>query len=329
MQKSHIIIIDGTQSKLTIGHETNAGLLYKLLDEVRDPKTTNIHYDAGIQGHGFWNWVTIASGWGINQVIKEAYDRLASRYEPGDKIYLFGFSRGAYAVRSVAGMINRLGLLRKDCATSRNLRQAFRLYESHASSKSIQDFRDAVCHADVEIEMIGVWDTVKALGIDYPILSRLAPMATDFHDDSISNPVKNAFHAIAIDETRTAYKAVLWDTKPDWKGNLEQVWFRGAHSDVGGHVGSFPKARNLSNIPLVWMLERAVRCGLTLPSDWRDRFSMDPEAPAVGSLRGISKFFIFRERRPLGQKPNEYLHHTTYDLFKGKELPLEVQKHVR
>ena len=226
-------------------------------------------------------------------------------------------------------MINRVGLLRKDCATSRNLRTAFRMYESRSSKNASASFHDQWCHQDVEIEMIGAWDTVKALGIDYPLLSRLAPMATDFHDDAIGNPVKNGFHAIALQETRSAYSAVLWDTKPDWQGNLEQVWFRGAHSDVGGHVGSFPAARRLSNIPLVWMLERVVRCGLKLPSDWRDRFPMDPEAPMVGSMRGISKFFLFRERRTVGQKPNEYLHHTTYDLFEGKELPIEVQKHVR
>ena len=328
MSKSHIIIIDGTQSRLTIGHETNAGLLYKLLDEARDQKHTTLHYNAGVQGHGFWNWVTIASGWGINQMIKEAYDRLASCYVPGDKIYLFGFSRGAYAVRSVAGMINQVGLLRKECATSRNLRQAFRMYENHTSNDTVRKFHDHHCHQRVEIEMIGVWDTVKALGIDYPVLSRLAPMATDFHDDTIGGVVKYGFHAIALNETRTAYRAVLWDAKPDWDGTLEQVWFRGAHSDVGGHVGNFPQARQLSNIPLVWMLERVVRCGLPLPDDWRNRFPCDPEEPAVGTLRGISKFFLFREPRAVGQKPNEYLHHTTYDLFKGQNLPVPVQKHV-
>jgi len=329
MSRNHIIIIDGTQSKLTAGHETNAGILYKLLDEVRDPKTTSLYYNRGIQGEGLLGWITIASGWGINQDIKEAYDRLSSRYEAGDKIYLFGFSRGAYAVRSVAGMINQLGLLKKGCATSRNLRQAFRMYENRATGQTLDKFRRSVCHQDVDIEMIGVWDTVKALGIDYPILSRLAPMATDFHDDAIGNPVKYGFHAVALDETRTAYKAVLWDTKPDWAGTLEQVWFRGAHSDVGGHVGSFPKARPLSNIPLVWMLERTARCGLKLPKNWRDRFPIDPEAPAVGSLRGISKFFLFRAKRPIGQNPNEYLHHSAFDVFKGKELPVPVQKHVR
>lgn len=96
ISKSHIIIIDGTQSILTIGHETNAGLLYKLLDEARDAKATTLYYDPGIQGHGFWNWVTIASGWGINQMVKEAYDRLASRYVPSDKIYFCSGFRVAH-----------------------------------------------------------------------------------------------------------------------------------------------------------------------------------------------------------------------------------------
>lgn len=225
-------------------------------------------------------------------------------------------------------MINQVRLLRKDCATSRNLRQAFRMYKNRASNQTLKKFQERVCHQHVEIEMIGVWDTAKALGIDYPILTRLAPMATDFHDDTIGGSVKYGFHAMALHETRTAFRAVLWDVKPGWKATLEQVWFLSAHSDIGGHVGAFPAARSLSNIPLVWMLERAVRCGLSLPDDWRKRFPCDPDAPAVGSLRGISKFFLFRVPRVIGQKPNEYLHHTTYDLFKGRDLPVPVQKHV-
>ncbi len=306
--RNHIIIIDGTQSRLIEGHETNAGLLYRLLEETNDRKEETLWYHPGVQGRGLWKWVTLASGLGINQTIRDAYAHLSSNYEIGDKIYLFGYSRGAYAVRSLAGMIDAIGLLRKDKAIERNVRQAFRLYECEDTETVMKAFFDANCHTDIDIEMIGVWDTVKALGIEYPLLSHLAPMATEFHNDSIANHVKNGFQALAMDETRTAYSPVIWHTKPDWPGHLEQVWFRGAHSDVGGHVWEFPKARHLSNIPLVWMLERAQKCGLKLPDGWRDRFPQDPDATPLGSKRGIAKFFLSRKPREIGNCPSEYIH---------------------
>lgn len=101
--------------------------------------------------------------------------------------------------------------------------------------------------------MIGVWDTVKALGLPYPMLTYLAPMATEFHSNNISDPVKSGYHALALDEDRTAYRPVIWDLEPGRKGHLEQVWFKGAHADIGGHVWKNPEARGLSNILLVWM----------------------------------------------------------------------------
>ncbi len=326
MAQKHIIIIDGTQSRLHEGQETNAGLLYKLLLENNsEADRRHIWYDPGIQGHGFWNWVTIASGWGINQVICDAYSTLCSKYREGDKIYLFGFSRGAYAVRSLAGLINTLGLVRHDHATERNINQAFRLYEFDRPPEVKKIFCDKHCAPVVEIEMIGAWDTVKALGLPYPVLTRLAPMATEFHNDMIGSPVKNGFHALAIDENRQAYTPVLWQVEPGWSGHLEQVWFRGAHADIGGHVWAVPEARALSNIPLVWMLERAEICGMQLPENWRDRYPCDVHATAVGTRRGIAKFFLLREERRQGTAPNEYVHHTVLQIRPEDQYDIPVQ----
>ncbi len=324
--RNHIVIIDGTQSCLVKDHETNAGLLYKLLEETNDRKKETLWYHPGVQGQGLWKWVTLASGLGINQTIRDAYAHLSSNYKEGDKIYLFGYSRGAYAVRSLAGMIDAIGLLRKDKAIERNIRQAFRLYECEDTEAVMKAFFDDNCHRGIEIEVIGVWDTVKALGIEYPILSRLAPMATEFHNDNIANHVKNGFQALAMDETRTAYCPVIWHTKPDWPGHLEQVWFRGAHSDVGGHIWKFPTARPLSNIPLVWMLERAQKCGLSLPEGWRDRFPQDPHAPAQGNKRGIAKFFLFRKPRSIGNCPSEYIHPSVFQHSPELQVSVPVQK---
>jgi uncharacterized protein (DUF2235 family) len=324
--RNHIIVIDGTQSRMEKGHETNAGLLYKLLHETNASTADTLWYHPGIQGHGLWNWVTLASGLGINQTIRDAYAYLSRHYEPGDKIYLFGYSRGAYAVRSLAGFISALGLLRKERAYLRNVNMAFQMYENEDSTEMKTTFCERFSHLNVDIEVIGVWDTVKALGIEYPLLSRLAPMATEFHNDNIGRTVKYGFQALALNETRTAYNPVLWCSDQEYSGHVEQVWFRGAHSDIGGHVWKYPKARPLSNIPLVWMLERAERTGLSLPKNWRDRFPCDSNAPAKGNMRGIAKFFLFRKKRTVGEHSSEYLHYSTLEHDPNLDLGIPVQK---
>lgn len=288
--------------------ETNAGKLFKLLREGERATDTTFWYHPGIQGHGLRNWVTIASGWGINQLIFDGYATLANRYRPGDRIYLFGYSRGAYAVRSIAGMIGQVGLVRHSSATRHNLRWAFRLYESDQPENAIRAFQSLHCHPEAPIEVIGVWDTVKALGLPYPVLTHLAPMATEFHSLNIGPGVRAGYHALALDEDRTAYRPVLWQTHPGWKGTLEQVWFRGAHGDVGGHVWSTPQARPLANIPLTWMAERAERHGLSLPDDWRSRLPCDALAPMQGPRAGIGRFFLLRQPRRQGLFPGEAVH---------------------
>lgn len=310
----HVVIIDGTKSRLADGHETNAGLLFKLLSEQEQPDGRTLFYDAGVQGHGLWNWVTIAAGIGINLSIRKAYAHLSEKYRTGDQVFLFGYSRGAYAVRSLAGMIDRLGLLKREDATDHNVRIAFRLYEEYEMTIRMQDFCDQCCHDHVHIEMLGVWDTVKSLGIDYPILARLAPMATEFHNHHLGPSVHNGFHALALDENREAYQPVFWDDDPRWQGHTEQVWFRGAHADIGGHVWRNSPSRLLANIPLVWMLERASICGLELPRGWQVKFPCDPNAEPYGNTRGVSRFFLFRAPRIVGRNKSESLHPTVEDL---------------
>ena len=324
-RKTHVIIIDGTRSRIEPGEGTNARILCDLLHELGD-KDTYIHYDRGVQGHALWDWVTLASGWGINQSIQTAYNLLASRYNEGDRIYLFGYSRGAYAVRSIAGMIAEIGLVKKACATERILRQAYRLYERKAQPSTIAAFRAENCHENSPIEMIGVWDTVKALGLPYPILSRLAPMATNFHNAHVGAPVRYAFQALAMHETRQAYAPVLWETTDRFKGTLEQVWFRGVHADIGGHIHAHPPARALANIPLVWMLDKVAACGLRLPANWKARFPMDDDAPSVGPYRGAAKFFWMRARREMGEKCCEFIHPSAVKFLRDADPVLPMAK---
>jgi uncharacterized protein (DUF2235 family) len=306
--RTHVFIIDGTMSRLAPGEETNAGLLYKLIEGMGPRLDQTVGYNPGIQGCGLRKWVNVAAGAGINISIVEGYATLASRYRPGDRIMLFGFSRGAYAVRSLAGFVERVGLVRRDVATERMIQQAFRFYETDRLSRSGRLFRRHYCHARVPIEVIGVWDTIKALGLPYPLISRLAPMATEFHDDALGPNVRNAFHALALDEDRVAYAPMPWRVAPGWKGRVEQVWFAGAHSDVGGHVWKFPAARLLSNIPLRWMIDRAMRCGLVVPEDWEARFPTDPAAPAKGNRTGQGRLFWNREPREIGACSSEDVH---------------------
>lgn len=302
----HVIILDGTLSTLDPGQETNAGLTYRLLSEVGLP--VSVYYEAGLQWQDWRSSRDVMMGRGINRQIRRAYGYLASRYRPGDKIFLMGYSRGAYAVRSLAGVIDTVGLLQAKHATVRQITLAYRHYQVMPGSPAARDFSRIYCHDKVEIEMIGAWDTVKSLGLRLPFLWKWSETQHSFHNHALGLSVKHGFHALALDETRQVFEPILWDSSDPSPGRLEQVWFPGAHGDVGGQLGEFTQARPLSNIPLVWMLERAESCGLPLPDGWRARFPCDPHAPSVGTWRGFGKFFLLRRRRVICLDPSERMH---------------------
>ena len=305
---THVVILDGTMSSLSAGCETNAGLTFKLLKEVSASANLTVHYEAGIQWRDWSSTWDVMTGKGINRQIERAYGVVASRYRPGDEIVLVGYSRGAYAVRSLAGVIDMVGLVKSDCATVRVVRQAYRHYRSGARSPIAQDFRDHYCHPNVEVEAVAVWDTVKALGLRLPIVWRWVEARHNFHNHALGDHIRHGFHAVALDETRAAYAPVMWQCPVGWQGHMEQVWFRGNHGDVGGQVWQHPQARPLANIPLVWMLERLSDCGVPLPDNWRSRFPQDVNAPSIGNWRGWAKIFLSRRRRVVGNDRSERLH---------------------
>ena len=306
----HVIILDGTFSSLHEGQESNAGITFRLLKERGVPGRRTVYYEPGLQWEGWRYAVAQMQGRGINAQIRRAYGYLASHYRPGDRIFLFGYSRGAFAVRSLAGVIDRVGLLQREHATERAVKLAWRHYRTDPTRASARAFARRFCHTDAMIEMLGVWDTVKALGLRLPLLWMLTDQRTAFHNHQPGPAVKHGFHALALDETRDVFAPVLWETPADWHGHIEQVWFRGAHADIGGQLGSFEAARPLANIPLVWMLERAEICGLALPNGWRSRFSCDATAPMVGTMKRLGKFFLLRHRRVVGRDPSERVHPT-------------------
>jgi len=306
----HVIILDGTLSSLTSGHESNAGLLARLLREGGPTAQRTVFYEQGLQWQGWRNALDVAQGRGLSKQIRRAYGFLASHYRAGDRIYLFGYSRGAYAVRSLAGVIDRVGLLTRDHATERGVVLAWRHYRMGPQSTTARAFAQRFCHDEAPIQMVGVWDTVKALGLRLPVLWLLTDKRNAFHNHHLGSSIRHGFHALALNETRAAFAPVLWDCPPGWEGNVEQVWFRGAHGDIGGQLGGYAAARPLANIPLVWMLDRAETVGLALPRGWRDRFPCDAGAPSLGTWRGWGKWFLLRRRRVVGSDPSERLHPT-------------------
>lgn len=305
---THVIILDGTMSSLEPGQETNAGQIFKLLREPGMSANLTIHYEAGIQWRDWSGTWGVMTGKGINRQIERAYGVLASRYRPGDRIVLIGYSRGAYAVRSLAGVVDMVGLVKGEKATVRAIRQAYRHYRTGAKSEAAQQFRELYCTQDVNIEAVAVWDTVKALGLRLPIIWRWAQAQHSFHSHTLGSNVQNGFHALALHETREAYAPVMWECPAEWQGNMEQVWFRGCHADIGGQLGEFVAARPLANIPLVWMLTRLEACGLPFPEAWQDRFVEDVTAPSVGSWNGWSKLFLSRRKRIVGRDRSERIH---------------------
>jgi uncharacterized protein (DUF2235 family) len=304
--------------------------VFKLLTESGPKPQRRLYYEQGVQWVDWAQITDVAQGRGINQQIRRAYGFLASHYQPGDRIFLIGYSRGAYAVRSLAGVIDQVGLLRRDCATERNVQLAYRHYQLEPGGPAAKAFAKHHCHPVVPIEMVGVWDTVKALGMRLPFLWMLTEHEHAFHNHALGHSIKHGFHALALQETRVVFDPVLWTCPPNWAGNIEQVWFRGAHADIGGQVGGFSAARPLANIPLVWMLERAEACGMALPDGWKNRFPCDPAAPMVGTWRGFGALFLLRKRRAVGRDPSESIHPSALQMpRRGRWWPKLAEARLR
>jgi len=304
--QTHLVILDGTMSTLVSGQETNAGLTYRLAQQMG--REISIYYEPGVQWSDWRSVGDVIVGRGINRQIRRAYGYLASRYRAGDKIFLVGYSRGAYAVRSLAGVIDRVGLLHRDHATERNIRQVYRLYKTDGDNDTAKTFAKVYCRAEAPIEMIGVWDTVKSLGLNAPVLWRLSARHHAFHNHALGAGVKRGVQALALGETRVAYRPVLWAHDPDNPSRVSQVWFRGNHGDIGGQLGRRLGSRPLSNIPLAWMLGQLQDAGLPLPQGWRDDLALDVHAPSTGVWAGWGKLFWNRRKRIVCGDPSESLH---------------------
>jgi uncharacterized protein (DUF2235 family) len=218
-------------------------------------------YDDGVGADGniILKVVEGAIGLGIRQKIKDGYTKIAQVYEAGDQIYIFGFSRGAYTARSLAGMIADCGLPTKNFSNDL-VNTVFEAYEHPSQRGSILKKLSDDSLDDAKITMVGVWDTVGSLGFT-SVLGGVDPI-DEFLDTNLHPNVLNAYHALAIDEKRPQFEPTLWNVASPGQ-TLEQVWFSGYHSDVGGGVDSIkPGQEALSDIPLAWMISKASALGL-------------------------------------------------------------------
>jgi uncharacterized protein (DUF2235 family) len=257
----HIVLYDGTWNDPS--DRTNVFRLARyILDRDTNGVTQRFKYDAGIGTGRFGKLAGGAFGVGLSRNLMEGYSWLAKSYREGDEIWIFGFSRGAYTARSLAGLIRKCGLL--DGHTPKLLTQAYKLYRDTAEppeGDKASAFREHYSH-EPDIHFIGVWDTVGALGIPGTAISETG--AFKWHDQQISKKTKYAYHAMALDEHRKSYDTTLWTTADGEKKpeniDVEQCWFIGAHANVGGGYGN----DTLADLPFAWMMQKAAAAGLAL-----------------------------------------------------------------
>jgi uncharacterized protein (DUF2235 family) len=247
-----------------------------------------LFYDQGVgTGNKIDQLTGGAFGHGLEDNIHDAYRFLLANYEPGDQIYLFGFSRGAFTARSIGGMIRKCGILER--VKIRLYPAASKLYHrddvdpNHPEAVEFRRKNSMGGEKSPAIELIGVFDTVGSLGIPVRGLRGLTRRKYQFHDVELSGTVKRAAQALAIDERRAPFEPTLWEYKPKQGQTIEQVWFTGVHTDVGG---GYPET-GLSDITLDWMIGKARDAGLAFDQAVMDGYPLHPDP--LGTLHNSKK----------------------------------------
>ena len=316
---------DGTWNRLDAPNSTNVVKLVKyILPTAADGTAQVNYYDEGVGARSTSRFPKIDKvlsgmfGWGLMDRLEAAYRFLVFNYDPGDEIFIFGFSRGAYTARSLAGLIRNCGIPRQ--SNAHRMHEAIARYRSRDPSdhpdsdsicklrselspnlylndnelkwrkKNISNFKPDECR-QLTIRYVGVWDTVGALGVPrHLVISSLFNKKYQFHDDKLSSTVKSARHAVAIDERRRAFEPALWSNcdvlnhgAAQTAGGeaFQQVWFPGDHSSIGGGGDE----AGLANASLVWIIEGAEIAGLKFLPEAVRQFNdgVNHLAPVVSS----------------------------------------------
>jgi uncharacterized protein (DUF2235 family) len=278
--KNVVICCDGTGNEV----EGNLSNVLKLFRIAQKNEYQRVYYSPGIGTIGSndsWTRLKqdsksvfeLATGYGLDSEIGDAYRFLCDSYEDGDSIYLFGFSRGAYTVRVLAGFIHMVGLLHYDHLNV--VKYALTAYKrsSQANDFSIAwNFSRVVGGRRATIKFLGVWDTVASILVPRP--DRLVPALQTLPYTRTNKSVEVFRHAMAIDERRRMFRLSRWAEPQPFVANpfdsaavraeqdIRQVWFAGTHSDIGG---GYPESQSgLSKFPLAWMIDEAVAHGLKI-----------------------------------------------------------------
>lgn len=272
-----------------------------------------VFYHDGIGTSGQMDKLTGgAFGRGIEDNVRNLYRFIVYNYEPGDELFFFGFSRGAFTVRTLAGFMHMIGLVEKD--DDFFVPDLYDCYE-HSKGEGTPEWLNAHRKIDGKrpcppIKFIGVWDTVGALGAPGVLGQVFNKNKYAYHDVGLNETIQNAYHALSIDERRKPFAPTLWTRPSDWTGNLEQAWFPGVHSNIGG--GYSPDG--LANEALHWIIEKAEALGLAVDQSYLEFFR-----PCFNSKLHDSMSLRYRVMgehiRPIGQHAadGEIVHQAAID----------------
>lgn len=250
--------------------DSNVCLLYKAIAKADNFGTEQLKvYDTGV-GTGYSLKDKMEGGiigMGLDKKIKDIYTFLLLNYLPGDHIYLFGFSRGAYTARSLGGFIRNCGILKPEYIHL--VDKAYELYRdkndyTKPDDDLMKSFRKNYCFEDItRVKFIGVWDTVGSLGIPLPAWKFYNQERYSFHDVTLSSTIDYAYQALAVDERRKPFVPALWEASDNTahgkNKDMEQRWFAGVHCNVGGGYAD----TGLSDHALRWLIDKAIDTGLT------------------------------------------------------------------
>jgi len=307
MSKNIILFSDGSwQGKRSI-HKSNVYIAYSYIKE-NFPKDIVFH-DDGIGHNPIEAFYGGVFGLGLSKNIKLFYNIIVRNYKVKDSIYLLGFSRGAFTMRSLAGLIYRCGII--DFEKYRDnideiIDMALSLYKDTAlniDSPQFKRFKEKYSLKEDEIKFLGCLDTVSALGIPKSInIEHNLNRRFSYHDANLNKNIKNAFHALALHEKRADFEPVPFDRISNSFQNIEEKWFLGDHRDIGGGH----RNRDLSNITLFWMMEKISTCGLNIDLKW---FSKNYKGNPLGKLHNPPYGNEFRKLRRLSNLNIETLFH--------------------
>ena len=329
MSKNIILCSDGTGNKGGYGEDTNVYKLYKAVDIHNDKHPQITYYDNGVGARENQNKyvqkLRKAFGLGFQGNIGELYEFLALNYNPGDAIYLFGFSRGGATVRAFLGLLYACGLVNRYDKDGKgktidqlqyDIKEALKSYEQiSVSRQAVNDFKkDKALHDDkyvpngnLPIQFVGVWETVSGLGfpndwsLAFSCFFRLLDNVSDkiwphnYYDYELNATIKNAYQALSIDDERITFFPKVWDESAnDFSGEVEQVWFSGMHSNIGGGYAR----TGLSDITMDWMLVRATQHGLVLKAGVEEFFKANADTydRLYDSREGIASYYRYGPR---------------------------------